>query len=80
LSVELDKECENCGMKFRQHVSFAGDNRKITIKVYRYKCPFCNALIKKPVVDEIRKATIMERVCRMNLFSCLCMHLVAAKH
>lgn len=62
MSVELDRKCENCGMKLKQHVSFSKDNERITIKVYRYKCPFCNALIKKPTVDEIRKATIMESV------------------
>jgi len=47
LSVELDRECNNCGMKLKQHVSFSEENGRITIKVWRYKCPFCNAFIKK---------------------------------
>jgi len=58
LSVELDKECNNCGTKLKQHVSFNEENGRITIKVYRYKCPFCDALLKKPTVEEIRRAII----------------------
>ena len=58
LSVELYRECKNCGTKLKQHVSFSEDNGRITIKVYRYKCPFCDALIKKPTAEEIRSAII----------------------
>ena len=57
LSVELDRECKNCGVKLKQHVSFSEENGRITIEVWRHKCPFCNALIKKPTAEEIRRAT-----------------------
>jgi len=26
-----------------------------TVKVYRYKCPFCDALTRKPIEEEIRE-------------------------
>ena len=61
MSVELDRECKNCGMKLKQHVSFSEENGRITIKVYRYKCPFCNALIKKPKAEEIRSGRRKKR-------------------
>jgi hypothetical protein len=49
-----------CGMEFKQHVSFSGEGEKITVKVYRYTCPFCNALIKKPTPGEIMTAIALK--------------------
>ena len=64
LSVELDRECKNCGMKLKQHVSFNEENGRITIRVYRYKCPFCDALVKKPTPEEVRKTlSLKEKQC-----------------
>jgi hypothetical protein len=60
LSVEINRKCNNCGMEFKQHVSFSGEGEKITVKVYRYKCPFCNALIKKPTPGEIMTAIALK--------------------
>jgi len=47
-------------MEFKQHVSFSGEGEEITVKVYRYKCPFCNALIKKPTPGEIMTAIALK--------------------
>jgi len=47
-------------MEFKQHVSFSGEGEKITVKVYRYTCPFCNALIKKPTPGEIMTAIALK--------------------
>ncbi|PVX23725.1 MAG: hypothetical protein CW716_11495 [Candidatus Bathyarchaeum sp.] len=60
MSVEIDRKCDNCRMEFKQHVSFSGEGEEITVKVYRYKCPFCNALIKKPTPGEIMTAIALK--------------------
>ncbi len=60
MSVEINRKCDNCGMEFKQHVSFSGEGEEITVKVYRYKCPFCNALIKKPTPGEIMTAIALK--------------------
>jgi len=59
-SVELDRKCKNCEMKLKQHVSFSKEADTFTIKVYRYKCPFCNALVRKPTPEEVRKKLILK--------------------
>jgi len=60
LSVEINRKCDNCGMEFKQHVSFIEEDEIITVKVYRYKCPFCKALIKKPKPGEIITAIALK--------------------
>jgi len=62
--AHLDRKCKNCEMKFKQYVSFSKEAEKITIKVYRYKCPFCDALVRKPTLEEIRKALILKETQR----------------
>jgi len=53
--IHLDRECRKCGAKFRQLVSVVEEKGRITVKVYRYKCPFCDALTRKPIEEEIRE-------------------------
>jgi len=60
--VLLDRECGKCGMKFKQLVSFAEEKGGITIKVYRYKCPFCDALIRKPTQEEVRESLTLKEM------------------
>ena len=52
--VLLGRNCKECNMKFDQLVSFVEEKGRITIKVWRYKCPFCDALTVKPTEEEIR--------------------------
>ncbi|MBZ9571970.1 hypothetical protein KJA15_01350 [Patescibacteria group bacterium] len=47
-------------MEFKQHVSFSNEAGIITIKVYRYKCPFCDALVQKPIPEEVKKMLILK--------------------
>jgi len=51
-------------MKFKQHVSFSKEADTFTIKVYRYKYPFCDALVKKPTPEEVRKTLILKEMQR----------------
>ena len=60
--VHLDRNCGKCGMKFKQLASFEEEGERITIRVYRYKCPFCDALIRKPKPEEVRKAYILKEM------------------
>jgi len=58
--IHLDRECRKCGVNFKQLVSFVEEKDRITVKVYRYKCPFCDAIVRKPTPEEIRKVAILE--------------------
>ncbi|UCD27042.1 MAG: hypothetical protein JSV75_02695 [Candidatus Bathyarchaeota archaeon] len=53
--IHLARESRKCGAKFKQLVSFVEEKGRITVKVYRYKCPFCDSLTRKPIEEEIRE-------------------------